>query len=144
MPEINRTALVRFSADQMFHLVNDVNAYPEFLPGCMASEILEHDTAMMLASVSVKKAGVMQTFVTRNSLSHGSEIGMELDSGPFKTLQGGWRFTPLRADACKIEFNLNFEFSNSMVAKAFGKIFNDLAQNMVQAFTDRAKDVYRV
>ncbi|MBY5921837.1 SRPBCC family protein [Ferrimonas balearica] len=143
MPEINRSALVRFSATQMYALVNDVAAYPQFLPGCVGSEVHHADESEMRASVSVRKAGIAQTFTTRNSLVTDSEIAMALESGPFKELQGVWRFLPLREDACKVELSLNFEFSNALVEKAFGKVFNDLAQNMVQAFSERAKEVYR-
>ncbi|MBY6186333.1 SRPBCC family protein [Marinobacter hydrocarbonoclasticus] len=143
MPEINRSALVRFSAPQMYALVNDVAAYPQFLPGCVGSEVHHADDGQMCASVSVRKAGIAQTFTTRNTLVSDSEIAMALESGPFRQLEGVWRFLPLREDACKVELNLSFEFSNALVEKAFGKVFSELAQNMVQAFTERAKEVYR-
>jgi hypothetical protein len=69
---------------------------------------------------------------------------MHLVDGPFKTLMGGWKFTPLSADACRIEFHLDFEFTNKLIELAFGRIFKELASNMVQAFTTRAKEVYSV
>ena len=142
MPQVNRSALVRFSAGQMFDLVNDVAAYPQFLPGCTASEVHSEDDTHMEATVWVKKAGIAQSFTTRNTLTQNTTIEMSLKTGPFKSLAGTWKFTPLTDAACKVELNLNFEFSNPMVQKAFGKVFNDLAQNMVMAFSDRAKVVY--
>ena len=69
---------------------------------------------------------------------------MHLVDGPFKKLMGGWTFTPLSADACRIEFHLDFEFTNKLIELAFGRIFKELASNMVQAFTTRAKEVYSV
>jgi len=69
---------------------------------------------------------------------------MNLVDVPFKTLMGGWKFTPLSADACRIEFHLDFEFTNKLIELAFGRIFKELASNMVQAFTTRAKEVYSV
>ncbi|PMH37533.1 ubiquinone-binding protein [Vibrio sp. 10N.286.49.B3] len=142
MPQVSRSALVSFSAGQMYDLVNDVARYPEFLPGCSGSRILESSPTVMVASVDVSKAGISKTFTTSNQLDTENAILMQLVDGPFKTLQGGWFFTPLDDYACKVELKLDFEFSSKMIEMAFGKIFNELTSNMVNAFTQRAKQVY--
>ncbi len=144
MPQISRTALVPYSAEQMYQLVNDVKSYPKFLPGCTGSRVLEAGPTQMTAAVDVSKAGISKTFTTRNTLAANQSILMHLVDGPFKSLMGGWKFTPLSADACRIEFQLDFEFTNKLIELAFGRIFKELAANMVQAFTLRAKEVYRV
>ncbi|ACA85809.1 ubiquinone-binding protein [Shewanella woodyi] len=142
MPQISRSVLVRFSAMQMYEIVNDVESYKEFLPGCVGGKVLEFDGSTMLASVDVSKAGISKTFTTRNQIVPGKSIQLALENGPFKHLIGEWRFTELTEDACKIDFELNFEFSSSLVDMAFGKIFNDLMTSMVTAFTGRAKVIY--
>ncbi|XOV77425.1 MAG: type II toxin-antitoxin system RatA family toxin [Aestuariibacter sp.] len=142
MPSVNRSALVPFSAEKMFHLVNDVAQYPAFLPGCEDVKILHQQDTSMEASLLISKAGVRQWFTTKNQLKPGKHIIMNLKDGPFKKLFGGWVFTELDTDACKIELNLEFEFSNRIVEMAFGKVFSSLANNMVKAFTNRAKDIY--
>ena len=142
MKQVSRSALVAFSAEQMFNLVNDVAKYPEFLPGCSGSQVIEASPDKMVASVDVSKAGISKTFTTSNLLNSGESILMELVDGPFKSLKGGWYFTPLDESACKVELKLEFEFSSKMIEMAFGKIFNELTGNMVSAFTKRAKQVY--
>lgn len=142
MKQVSRSALVSFSAEQMYALVNDVSSYPEFLPGCSGSKVLESTQTTMVASVDVSKAGISKTFTTSNQLNHGQSIIMNLVDGPFRSLTGGWYFTPLDESACKVELKLEFEFSNKMVELAFGKIFNELTSNMVSSFTKRAKQVY--
>ncbi len=142
MPQVTRSALVPFSAEQMFHLVNDVASYPSFLPGCSGSRVLETSDSAMVASVDVSKAGISKTFTTSNQLEVGRKIFMQLVDGPFKHLQGGWEFTPLDESACKVELKLEFEFTSKLVEMAFGKVFNELTGNMVGAFTKRAKQVY--
>ena len=142
MKQVCRSALVSFSVEQMFHLVNDVASYPEFLPGCSGSRILESSADKMIASVDVSKAGISKTFTTANELRPAESIIMHLVDGPFKTLRGGWYFTPLDEHACKVELKLEFEFSSKMIELAFGKIFTELTSNMVNAFTQRAKQVY--
>ena len=142
MAKISRSALVRFSACQMYDLVNDVESYHEFLPGCVGGKVLEHDGNIMVASVDVSKAGIARTFTTRNTLTPGQRIELTLEQGPFKQLSGQWVFTALTEDACKVEFDLEFEFSSTMVAMAFGKVFKELVGAMVNAFIDRAKVVY--
>ncbi|MGO2508472.1 SRPBCC family protein [Vibrio hibernica] len=142
MPLINRSALVSFSAEQMFTLVNDVERYPEFLPGCSGSKLIESSQTAMVASVDVSKAGIKKTFTTSNLMIPDRLIKLQLVDGPFKSLSGSWRFIPLDDFACKIEFQLEFEFSNKLIEMAFGKIFNELTSNMVKSFTQRAKQIY--
>ena len=142
MKQISRSALVSFSAEQMFDLANHVAKYPEFLPGCSGSRIIDASGDGMVASVDVAKAGISKTFTTSNELIPGQSIMMNLVDGPFKTLRGGWFFTALDEQACKVELKLEFEFSSKMIEMAFGKIFNELTSNMVNAFTKRAKQVY--
>ncbi|MBD1566047.1 SRPBCC family protein [Vibrio sp. SA48] len=144
MKQVSRSALVSFSAEQMFNLVNDVARYPEFLPGCSGSRVIESSEQSMVASVDVSKAGISKTFTTSNVLVTGEAIMMHLVDGPFKTLRGGWYFTALDEQACKVELKLEFEFSSKMIELAFGKIFHELTSNMVNAFTKRAKQVYQV
>lgn len=142
MAVVNRSALVMFSASQMYDLVNDVASYPEFLPGCVGSRIVSADGNKMVASVDVAKAGITKTFTTENTLVLNERVEMRLVDGPFKKLQGGWTFLALDDTACKVALDLDFEFSNKLAELAFGKIFNELAANMVSAFTQRAKVVY--
>ncbi|QFH68305.1 type II toxin-antitoxin system RatA family toxin [Atlantibacter subterranea] len=142
MPQISRTALVPYSAEQMYQLVNDVKSYPEFLPGCVGSRVLEASATQMTAAVEVSKAGISKTFTTRNTLTSNQSILMHLVDGPFKRLMGGWKFTPLSPEACRIEFQLDFEFTSKLIELAFGRVFKELAGSMVQAFSARAKEVY--
>lgn len=144
MPQISRSALVPFSAEQMYQLVNDVHSYPDFLPGCTGSRVIAASPNEMTAAVEVAKAGISKTFTTRNTLLDNQSINMQLVDGPFRTLMGGWQFTALSPEACKVELHLDFEFTNKLIELAFGKVFKELAGSMVQAFTQRAKEVYSV
>lgn len=67
---------------------------------------------------------------------------MELVDGPFKHLDGQWRFTALRPDACKIEFDLHYEFSSKLLEHLIGPVFSKIANSFVDAFCERAERVY--
>ena len=142
MPQIERSALVFYSAQQMFDLVNAIPDYPKFLPGCSSARIISQSDTEMVASLTVSKAGIGHTFTTRNTLHLNQRIDMQLVEGPFKQLRGGWEFQPLNDTACKVILKLEFEFSSKLVQFAFGKIFSELTASMVNAFTQRAKQVY--
>ena len=144
MARITRSALLMYSAEQMFHLVNDVVAYPDFLPGCTGTRILDEQQLQMIAAVDVSKGGISKTFTTRNTLIIGEQVKMDLVDGPFKMLTGGWTFKALDHNACKVSLDLEFVFSSKLVEVAFGRIFADLVNNMVHSFTLRAKEVYGV
>lgn len=143
MPSINKNALVPYSAEQMYLLVNDVASYQTFLPGCRQSTVLEASDTTMHARLVLAKAGIEQVLMTRNTLIPNQSIQMSLSEGPFKSLSGGWTFTPLSDEACRIELSLDFTFSSRLVDMAFGKVFRNLTNNMVKAFSDRAKEVYQ-
>lgn len=142
MPNINKSALVPYSASNMYALVNDVNAYQYFLPGCRKSEVLSQSEHHMEAKMVLVKAGIEQVLVTRNTLVAGRRIEMSLAQGPFTSLSGGWTFTPLSDEACKIELSLEFTFASKLVDMAFGQVFRSVTNNMIKAFTERAKEVY--
>jgi ribosome-associated toxin RatA of RatAB toxin-antitoxin module len=142
MANVSRSALVAYSAESMFDLINDVQLYPEFIPGCSETKVLEQDNDNMIASILISKAGVRQWFTTRNTLKRGEFIQMHLIDGPFSRLTGGWTIKSLSESGCKIELNLDFAFSSKLVEMAFGRVFNSIAANMVVAFTERAKQVY--
>jgi len=142
MPTVNRSALVRHSARAMFDLVNDFERYPEFLSGCSNAELLERDEDHLKGRLTLSKAGMQQSFVTRNDLYAPERIELNLVDGPFKRLQGTWLFTPLGEDACKVSLEMDFEFSNHLLGMAFGKLFSQVAAQMVEAFTRRADQIY--
>jgi len=142
MAHISRSALVMYSCQQMFDLVNNISAYPEFIPNCADArcKVLSEDE--LEGSLLINKAGISKWFTTKNQLVSDNQINMQLVNGPFKHLSGKWLFTKLDESACKVELNLDFEFSSKMIEMAFGKIFNQVTANMVNAFTQRAKQVY--
>ncbi|TKB44701.1 type II toxin-antitoxin system RatA family toxin [Thalassotalea mangrovi] len=142
MPAINRSALVMHSAADMFKLINDIPSYPQFLPGCRDAKVISQDDNSMTASLLVSKAGVEKWFTTKNELTENQRVSMNLLDGPFKQLSGDWIITPLSDTACKVTLQLEYEFSSKLIELAIGKVFNTLTNNMVAAFTQRAKEVY--
>ncbi len=140
---INRSALVLHSREKMSALVNDVVAYPEFLPWCSRASVLERTSEFMVASIEVQKGGIRQSFTTRNDLSIDGRIHMDLVDGPFKYLKGVWDFIHLKEDACKVVLTLEFELKQNIAKMAFGPVFNQAANSMVDAFCDRANQIYR-
>jgi len=140
---INRSALVLHSSEKMSALVNDVMAYPEFLPWCSKASVLEQATDFMVASIEVQKGGIRQSFTTRNDLSVEGRILMDLVDGPFKYLKGVWDFIHLKENACKVVLTLEFELKQNITKLAFGPVFSQAANSMVDAFCDRANHIYR-
>ncbi|WP_227370436.1 type II toxin-antitoxin system RatA family toxin [Halomonas sp. M20] len=142
MPTVNRSALVRHSPKAMFDLVNDFERYPEFLPGCRRTRLIERDENHLIGELTLGKAGVEQSFTTRNDLYEPERIELSLVNGPFKHMRGRWLFMPMGQEACKVSLEMNFEFSNRLLGMAFGKLFNQMAKQQVEAFTRRADVVY--
>ena len=142
MPIVKKSALVRHSAEEMFDLVADVEGYPKFLPWCGSTQLLSKTDEQICGRIEVARLGIRQVFSTCNRIDPPRHMQIELMDGPFRKLSGGWTFTPLRADACKVELDLDFEFSGRLLDKAFGGVFGTIANSLVDAFCKRADEVY--
>lgn len=144
MPTINQSALVPYSAAQMYNLVNDYERYPQFLSGCVGANTLSLGENELNAELLIQKFGISQRFSTHNTMIPNEKITMELLEGPFRHLKGAWTFQAFDEQSCKIALQLDFEFSSPVIAMVFGKIFNELTLKMVNAFKLRAKEIYGV
>ena len=142
MKTINRSALVPYTADEMFRLVDDVQSYPEFLPWCRSARELARNEDEVQASIEVQRGALQKTFTTVNRFQKNKIIEMRLKEGPFKHLEGFWRFDPLGENGCKVSLDLEFEFSGRLLNMTVGPVFNQIANSMVDAFCGRAEQVY--
>jgi ribosome-associated toxin RatA of RatAB toxin-antitoxin module len=134
--------LLPYPASHLFDLVNRVERYPEFLPWCSNADVLSETSLAMVARLTVAKAGLTQSFTTDNSLAPGERIEMRLREGPFKELHGIWEFKALNEHACKISLDLHFTYSGPVVKATLGPLFNHAANTLVEAFCQRAKELY--
>lgn len=142
MTTITRSALVMHTAEQMFNLVNDVESYPEFLPGCAATQLISKTDDELKAKLTISKAGVNQSFTTRNELVFPERMEMTLVDGPFSRFIGVWHFQRLSDEACKVSLDMDFEVNNKLAGIALGVVFKQVAGSMVDAFVHRANKIY--
>jgi len=142
MAIIEKSVLVPYSAEQMFALVDDVAAYPQFLPWCGGAEINSIEGTTMNATVHIDYHHIKQNFTTQNVRHIPHSIDITLLDGPFKHLDGDWRFIPLSDTVCKIELIMHYEFSNILLEKILGPIFHYIASSLVDAFVHRAEKIY--
>ena len=142
MANINRSALVPYSAAEMYALVDDIPTYQDFLPWCKSSRVLSRDADLVRGELKLSKGGIEKSFVTQNRGQQNKMIEMKLEQGPFHHLEGFWKFDALDETACKVSLVLEFEFSNKILSLTVGPVFNQVANSLVDAFCDRAKEVY--
>lgn len=139
---VQKSVLVSHSAQQMFALVDAVEAYPEFLPWCDGAKVLHRDDTRTRATIHINYYGARQSFTTENTKEPPRAMLIRLIEGPFRVLDGEWRFTALTESACKIEFCLHYEFSSKILEKLVGPVFSYIANTLVDAFVHRADQVY--
>ena len=142
MPEVNRSVLVGYSPEQMFALVDRVEDYPGFLPWCGGITLLHRDADVTRAAILINYHGIRQSFTTENSKQSPNEMQIRLIEGPFRRLDGGWRFTGLAGRGCKVELSLKYEYSSRMLGKLIGPVFSHIADTMIDAFVRRAEQVH--
>lgn len=139
MIAVERSVLVNHSAEQMYALVEDIESYPAFLPWCSRSEVGLREPRRTLATLYVNFHGLRQHFTTENAVEPGRRVDMRLVSGPFRRLDGHWRFHALGDNACRVEFGLSWEFSSGLLEKLVGPAFRKIADGMMEAFVQQAQ-----
>jgi len=145
MKTVHKSVLLWYSPQEMFDLVADVDHYPAFLPWCDYARVLETHEDGVTAEVGISFSGIHQRFITHNRHVPGRELSIKLVKGPFSKLDGHWSFKPVGEAgerACKVELDLSYGFSNAVLGRLVGPVFDRIAANLVDAFVKRAEQVY--
>jgi len=142
MSIVGRSALVNHSAQQMFALVSEIESYPRFLPWCDRARVSERGQGRTVATLRINFRGLKEEFTTENRDLPNERIEMRLVSGPFRSLEGSWRFTPLSDTACKVELDLRYEIASTLLARLVGLVFDEIANSLVDAFARRADEQF--
>jgi ribosome-associated toxin RatA of RatAB toxin-antitoxin module len=143
MREVQRSALVSYTAEQMFALVEDIERYPQFLPWVATAQLLERTPQAVVGRLEMHRAGMRELVTTRNVLTPPREITLALVAGPFKTLEGRWTFEPIGEDrGTRVSLSIRFEFANSMLNLLLSRSFEKSCNELVDAFVARARAVY--
>lgn len=144
MVKVEKSVLIERSAQQMFDLVDDVESYPKFLPWCCQTRVEFRDEEKTIATLHISFLNVKSHFTTENEKVVPSRMTIRLVDGPFRRLEGTWVFKSLAENACKIDFQLSYEFSSTLFEKIIGPVFGQISNTLVEAFVKRADEVYGV
>ena len=142
MNRISKKADVKYSANQMYALVNDIEAYPDFLPWCTDASITTRNSDTLIAVVSISIGKIKKIFITQNTMQQDSSISMKLIKGPFKKLNGEWKFQNNPESGSIVSLRMEFEFKNKLLKYAFGSAFRVIMDSLVDAFIERANVIY--
>ena len=140
---ISKSALLPYTANQLYELINDVEAYPQFLDGCVGAKILLQEEGLMEARLDLNKKGISQSFVTRNQLIAPNSIKMELVEGPLESLTGEWSIKPLADQGCKLSLELDFEMKQGLIMQMVARFFGETANRLVDAVSTEAARRYQ-
>lgn len=142
MPVISKSSVVPYTTEQMFVLVDEIEHYASFIPWCDKSEVHSRDEDEVRATLQFSAAGMSKSFTTCNRLQRHKMIEIRLENGPFKHLEGFWRFEEEENNHSKVLLDMEFEFANHFLGLAFGSLFGQVANTLVDSFAARAKEVY--
>ncbi len=126
----------------MYALVNDIEDYPSFLPWCSKATVHQSDPESLRATLVLKKGPLSHELTTVNSMQPDECIEMRLHEGPFRHLLGTWRFVPIGDSGCEVRLDMDFEFKNHWLEKTIGRVFEEIANTLVDAFCSRARVRY--
>jgi ribosome-associated toxin RatA of RatAB toxin-antitoxin module len=142
MPKLHRQLQTPYSAQQMYQLVNDIHAYPQFLPGCADAKILSQTPTHIVATLDMAWGGLKQSVTTENICVENQSIQMQFKEGPFKHLRGAWTFTPISPETCEVSLDLDFEWQSGLMGVAFGHLAAPITERLADVFLERARQLY--
>jgi ribosome-associated toxin RatA of RatAB toxin-antitoxin module len=142
MTTIKRSALLPYPAERVYALVNDIESYPQYMDGCVGARILSLEPGVVEARLDLARAGIEQSFSTRNLLREHDRIELELIEGPFESFRGAWQFQQLGDLACKVSLDLEFHLNNSVLGVAAARLFESVTASLVDSLVRRAKQLY--
>ena len=142
MPTASTSVRVDFTPTQMYDLVNDVRSYPNYIPLCSQTRLISETPERLRATITLAKGKLKLTFTTENEMDAGRSIRMRLIDGPFKRINGIWRFEPSGEKGCQPSFRLDYEFANALVGLAFSAFVKEVSETMVDAFCRQAAIKY--
>lgn len=143
MLSISKSVITPFTPAQMYALVSDIENYKNYLPWCPSSQVLKRDGNKIIGRVDISYLKVKAHFTTENINTTNQRIDLSLVDGPFKQMKGHWIFTPLGETGCKIEFKLDYVFSNFIIQKVIGTVFEMVIKSIVDSFVKKAHEIYR-
>jgi ribosome-associated toxin RatA of RatAB toxin-antitoxin module len=142
MRRVARTALVPYSARQMFDLVADIESYPDFLPWCSGAKMHERSGEKVIATLEFVRGRMRRSFKTQAIFDEGRSIDLSLLEGPFRRLEGGWKFRDVGEEGCRVELDIEFDFKSRLLDMAVGPFFEDICNSLVDGFSRRAASLY--
>lgn len=142
MTVVKKAIEVLYTPAEMYELVNDIERYPDFLPHCQTTLILSRTVDEVRAKVHLSKGGIQHSFSTVNRLQHNKMIEVRLLEGPFKHLEGFWRFDETDTGGCLLSFDLDFVFANRLLDMAAGPVLKNISSSFIDAFSKRAETLY--
>jgi coenzyme Q-binding protein COQ10 len=149
MPAHRERRLLPYHPEQLFDLVADIERYPEFLPWCLAAQIVRRsaDGRELEAELSIGFKMLRESYLSRVYLERPHAITVHYVRGPFRHLHNSWRFIPAPQAqtnklSCWLEFEIDFDFKNRLLAKLMEGLFFEAFKVMVGAFERRARQIY--
>lgn len=139
---VSRSALLPYTADQMYDIISDVEAYPDFLNWCSASQVISELDSAVMAKLSISYGTLNLSFTTHNEMHPKSYVTMSLVEGPFSSLNGQWTIQALSDSACKVALEMDFNFESVLTQKLFGRVFQRVIATQLDAFQKRAEALY--
>ncbi len=142
MTSIRKSVLVPYSTAQIYALIERAEDYPTFLPWCTGCSVIERTEQGMQATLGVGVRGINLKFTTVNQHFPTEKITLRLKDGPFSSLNGQWLLAPLAANACKVSLELDYQFASVLIEKLIAPVFDPIAATLIDAFVERADQVY--
>jgi len=141
MQGFEETKILACSAEAMFNVVMDIEAYPDFLPWVSRARVLSKTDHELTAELTADFAGLKKSFSTLDRFVSNEHVEIRLLDGPFRYLESSWSFEQISDTSCKVHFSIEFEFKHALLAVVATPIFNTACKTMVHAFERRACDI---
>ena len=142
MPRHSETRHLPYTPEQIFDLVADVGAYPDFLPWCIGARVYDQREDGFFADLIIGFKVFKERFTSKVTLERPDHVHVDYIKGPLRYLHNDWRFEPAAGGGTNVHFTVDFEFKNKLFESLAGALFTEAVNRMVGAFERRAVAIY--
>ena len=138
MKNIHKEEDINIDIETIFNLINDVKSYPNYLPWCTKSEVMEESTDIIIGKIFISKSFINWNFSTKNTIKKNESISLELVDGPFESLTGKWLFSPINQFNTRVSLDIDYEFKSSIIELSIEPIFSSIMNSILKSFVQEA------
>jgi coenzyme Q-binding protein COQ10 len=142
MATYSHRAHLKYTPEQMFDLVANVEKYPEFIPWMIATRVRRRTDEAIWTDLTVGTGFLRKQFSTIARLDRPHGLTISSHDPMFERFEQRWTFGQLTEGGTDVRYHVDFRFKSLLLQALMDVGFADRASAIVTAYIRRARRLY--